>query len=186
MHRPRQHPVTRRNFLATVGTGVAASALALPAAGQTAPEIRKAPRSTVVSDVGGVKTFLLVYDKGSEIMSGLLEFAAEQQLSGGHLLAIGAVSDAVLAFFDRKKRDYLHIPVAEQAEVTSMTGNIALKDGKPFLHIHTVLGLPDGSTRGGHLLEAHVWPTLEMVVTTWTRKVHRKEDAETGLELLEP
>ena len=186
MHNPKQHPLTRRHLLAAAGTGVAAVTLGLPAAGRAAPEKHKALRSTVVSEEGGVKTYLLVYDKGTEIMSGLMEFAAEHRLTGGHLLAIGAVSDATIAFFDRKKKEYLHIPVAEQADVTSMTGNIALKDGKPFLHVHTVLGLPDGSTRGGHLLQAHVWPTLEMVVTTWTRPVRRTVDSETGLELLDP
>ena len=39
-----------------------------------------------------------------------------------------------------------------------------LEDG-PSVHGHVVLGLSDGTTRGGHLLEAWVYPTLEAVVT---------------------
>src|SRR5262245_59744530 len=108
------------------------------------------------------------------------------RLAAGQFTAIGAVSNAVLGFFDRKKKDYRRIPLTEQAEVISLTGNVALKEGEPFLHVHAILGLPDGSTRGGHLFEAHVWPTLEMVLTAWPERVRRKRDTETGLYLLDP
>jgi hypothetical protein len=69
--------------------------------------------------------------------------------------------------------------------VASLTGNIALVDGEPFLHVHAVLGLPDGSARAGHVLEAHVWPTLEVVLTAWSKRVRRSRDEESGLELLD-
>jgi uncharacterized protein len=74
--------------------------------------------------------------------------------------------------------------VTQQAEVVALTGNVALKDDELFQHVHAVLGLPDGSTRGGHLLAAHVWPTLEVVLTGWPRTVRRTRDPATGLYLL--
>ena len=144
------------------------------------------PRHTVVQEQDGAKTYLLVFDKGQEVMGGLLAFAKKERLVGGDLIAIGAVSDAVLAYFDRKTRQYNRIPVPGQAEVASLTGNVALMDGEPFLHVHAVLGLPDGSARAGHVLEAHVWPTLEVVLTAWSKRVRRSRDEETGLELLDP
>jgi predicted DNA-binding protein with PD1-like motif len=182
----RGHEVlTRRNFLGACGLGVAAMgmpSLARSAAVETGP----APPFTVVSEQEGVKTYLLVFDKGQEVMAGLLAFAREQKLIGGSIQGIGAVSDAVLAFFDRKKLAYVPNPIREQAEVGSLLGNLALDNGEPFLHVHAALGLPDGSARVGHLLEAHVWPTLEVVVTAWTARIQRKRDAQTGLELLHP
>jgi predicted DNA-binding protein with PD1-like motif len=120
------------------------------------------------------------------VIAGLLAFARKERPGAGQLSAIGAVSDAVLAFFDRTSKKYKRIPQTKQAEVVSLTGNIALKDGQPFLHVHTVLGLPDGSTRAGHLLEAHVWPTLEVVLTAWPKPVRRQRDPDTGLYLLRP
>jgi predicted DNA-binding protein with PD1-like motif len=48
------------------------------------------------------------------------------------------------------------------------------------------VGLRDGSTRGGHLVPAQVWPTLEVVLTTWTTPARRKLDRETALPLLAP
>jgi uncharacterized protein len=174
-------PLTRRHFL-LAGLGAAAAG-AVPAA---APPPAVSPRAALVSREGGAKTYLLAFDKGEEVMAGLLAFVKQKRIVAGQISAIGAVSDAVLAFFDRTEKQYKRIPVARQAEVTSLSGNVALKEGEPFLHVHAVLGLPDGSARTGHLLEAHVWPTLEVVLTAWPSAVVRKLDKETGLCLLRP
>ena len=177
-------PFTRRGFLTAAGLGVAAAT----ARGAVAlsPEVVRTPRYQVVQQGCSQKTYVLVFPSGAEVMAGLLRFARKHRLMSGSLVGIGAVGDANLAFFDRHKKEYRHISVAEQAEVLSLTGNLALREKEPFFHVHTVLGLPDGSTRGGHLFTAHVWPTLEVVLTTWTRPVRRQRDRETGLPLLAP
>src|SRR5207253_9864930 len=109
------------------------------------------PPATVLRDSGGVKTYLLAFAKGQEVMASLRGFVREQRLIGGNLSAIGAVSAATLAFFDFDSKDYRPIPVKRQAEVASMTGNLILLDEVPFLHIHAVLGLAGGATLSGHL-----------------------------------
>jgi predicted DNA-binding protein with PD1-like motif len=177
-------PFSRRGFLVTAGLGVTAAA-ATGAAGPSRQAAR-APRCKLVQEGAGQSTYLLVFDKDAEVMSSLLQFAREHRLVAGSLTGIGAVSGTELAFFDRQKQEYQPIPVAQQAEVLALTGNLALRDRQPFFHVHTVLGLPDGSTRGGHLVQAHVWPTLEVVLTTWTRPARRQRDRETGLPLLAP
>lgn len=122
---------------------------------------------TAVLDAQMPKTYLLVFEPGEEVMKGLLGFVREKGLAAGHLTAIGAVSGAVLGYFDRQAKDYKRIPQESQAEVLSLIGDVALKEGgEPGVHVHAVLGLPDGSTRGGHLIEARVWPTLEVVLTS--------------------
>jgi len=177
-------PCNRRRFLVTAGLGVTAAAAR--GAVDSSPTLAGIPRYKVVQKGADQKTYLLVFDKGAEVMAGLLQFAREHRLIGGAVSGIGAVSDAELAFFDRQKKEYRHFPVAQQAEVLSLTGNLALRDKEPFFHVHAVLGLPDGATRGGHLFKAHVWPTLEVVLTTWTTSVPRKLDRESGLPLLSP
>ena len=73
----------------------------------------------------------------------------------------------------------------EQVEVVSLLGDIALgPDGKPALHPHVVVSRADGSAMGGHLLEAHVRPTLEVVLTESPRYLHRRKDHESGLALI--
>jgi predicted DNA-binding protein with PD1-like motif len=130
------------------------------------------------------RTFALVLDKGEEVVETLLAFAKEQRLTAAELTGLGALSDVVLGYFDWRKKDYTRIPIDEQVEVLNLTGNIALADGEPKLHPHIVLGKADGTAHGGHLLEAHVRPTLEVIVTESPAHLRRRSDPETGLALL--
>jgi predicted DNA-binding protein with PD1-like motif len=140
-------------------------------------------RSTLV-DAHGQKTFVLVFDKGDEVVATLTAFAKQQGMEGGHFTAIGAFSKATLGYFDRDRRDYRRIPVGEQVEVLSLVGDVALENAAPKVHAHAVVGRSDGSTLGGHLLEAHVWPTLELVFTESPRPLRRRSDPESGLALI--
>jgi len=130
------------------------------------------------------RTYAVVFDQGDEVIEQLLAFAREHALSAAEFTGIGALSDAVLGYFDWQKKDYTRIGVNEQVEVLSLTGNIALADGEPKLHAHIVLGKADGTAHGGHLLEAHVRPTLELIVTESPRHLERRSDPKTGLALL--
>jgi predicted DNA-binding protein with PD1-like motif len=131
------------------------------------------------------RTFALVFEPGDEVVSGLTGFAGRHRLAASHLTAIGAFSQAVLGYFDRERRDYRRIPVTEQVEVLSLIGDVALKDGKPALHAHVVLGKADGSTVGGHLLEARVWPTLEVILVESPAHLRRRHDPASGLALID-
>jgi predicted DNA-binding protein with PD1-like motif len=75
--------------------------------------------------------------------------------------------------------------VQEQVEVLSLVGDIALKDGEPTVHAHVVVGKADGSAHGGHLIEAHVLPTLELILIESPNFLQRKYDEETGLALID-
>ena len=111
------------------------------------------------------------------------------QLSGvvAHAKAIGAFERATLAFFDWEHKEYLPIAVDEQVEVASLTGDIAIgPDGKPALHIHAVLGRHDGSAVAGHLQQAIVRPTLEVILTEAPTYLKKKLDPEIGIALIAP
>ena len=142
-------------------------------------------KSKLLNDDHGEKTYALIFDKGDEVMAGLKSFAREAGLGGSHFTAIGAFSEAMLGYFDRAQRDYRRIPVREQVEVLSLVGDVALKDGEPEIHAHVVVGTSEGAARGGHILEAKVWPTLEVVVTESPRHLRRVHDEETGLALID-
>lgn len=135
---------------------------------------------------GPQKTFALIFAKGDEVVRETTTFARREGVTAAHFTAIGAFADAVLGYFDPGRRDYRRIPVQEQVEVLTLAGDIAVKDGEPRVHAHVVLGRADGSTRGGHLLEAHVWPTLELVLTESAAELRRRSDPETGLALIDP
>jgi predicted DNA-binding protein with PD1-like motif len=133
---------------------------------------------------GEQTTHVLVFEKGEEVMAGLLEFVNERRISSGHLTAIGAFSDVTLGFFERESKDYRRIPLREQVEAVSLVGGVALKGSEPQVHAHVVVARSDGSAYGGHLLEAHVWPTLEVVLVETPAHLQRELDEETGLPLI--
>ncbi len=134
---------------------------------------------------GNLNTFVIVFDKGDEFISGLTSLGKKKGLRGSHFTAIGAFRDLTLGYFDREKKDYQKISIHEQVEVLSLVGDMALKDGAPQVHAHVVVGKSDGTAHGGHLLEAHVWPTLEIILTESPKHLRRKIDAETGLALID-
>jgi predicted DNA-binding protein with PD1-like motif len=139
-------------------------------------------RSTSIGE--GSETHVLVFDKGDEVMENLRAFATGRELTAGHFTAIGAFSDVVLGFLDPEAKQYERIVVDEQVEALSLVGDVSLEDGNPLIHAHVVVGKRDGSAHGGHLLEAHVWPTLEVVLTESPAHLRRELDTETGLPLI--
>jgi uncharacterized protein len=131
------------------------------------------------------RTFALIFDKGDEVITGLNAFAREHSLNACHFTAIGAFSDLTVGFFDWEKKDYAKIPIHDQVEVLSLVGDIALKDGQPTVHAHVVVGKADGTAHGGHLMEAHVRPTLEVILVESPNFLHRTMDPESGLALID-
>lgn len=129
--------------------------------------------------------FVVVLDPGDEAFSTLSAFAKEQELAAAQVTAVGAFEGAVVGWFDREQKSYRRIPVEEQCEVLSLVGDVATSQEGPQLHLHAVLGLSDGSTRGGHLLEGRVWPTLEVVFRESPAVLRKTERPEIGLALID-
>jgi uncharacterized protein len=142
-------------------------------------------KSKLLHDDKGLKTYGIVFDKCDEVREGLLEFADTNRFADAHLMGIGAFSEVTLGFFDPSRKDYKKIPINEQVEVLSFTGNIVQKDGRPRLHAHVVVGKADGTAHGGHFLGGRVWPTLEITLSELPVHLRRRDDAETGLALIE-
>ena len=96
----------------------------------------------------GERTFVVVFDKEDEVIEGLTDFAGRHRLRASHLTAIGALSSAVVGYFDPTAREYRKIPVDEQVEVLSLLGVITLDGEKPKVHAHIVVGRADGEHPG--------------------------------------
>jgi uncharacterized protein len=134
---------------------------------------------------GTERTYALVLDTGDEVLQQLKAFAARHKLSAARISGIGAFESLMLGFFERDRKEYLKIKIREQVEVLSLLGDISISDEKPKVHVHVVVGKKDGTAHGGHLLEAHVWPTLEVMVIESPAYLRRKFDPEAGLPLID-
>lgn len=130
------------------------------------------------------RTFALVFDTGEEPVSLLQRFAADHNVRAARFTAIGAFSEVVVGYFDWEKKDYLRIPIREQVEVLALVGDVAVAKGQPKIHAHVVVGKRDATAHGGHLLEARVRPTLEVVLIESPATLARHHDAESGLALI--
>jgi uncharacterized protein len=138
-------------------------------------------------DATGQKTFALVFDKGDEVVAELTAFAKAEHVGAAHFTAIGAFSEVTLGYFQRDRKAYKRMVLAEQVEVLSLLGDIALDPtGVAKAHAHVVVGLSDGQTRGGHLLAARVWPTLEVILVESPAFLRKRHDPDSGLALIDP
>ena len=132
------------------------------------------------------KQYAVIFYQGDEAFSGLLEFAEKYQVTSAHFTAIGALEGATLGWFDPKRKMYKKIPIVGQHEVIGMSGDIALYQGKPVVHTHMLVGISDGTIRGGHVLDAFVSPTLEVMVTVDPVTMQKRFDPATDLTLIDP
>ena len=133
------------------------------------------------------RTFVLVLDPGDEALGAITRFAVEAELKAASLTAIGAFERATVGWFDLRTKAYRPIEVDEQCEGLTLLGDIAIgDDGKASLHMHAVLGLSDGTTRGGHFLKGIVRPTLEVTIVETPVHLRRRKQAALGLALIQP
>ena len=130
------------------------------------------------------RRFLLVFDKGDDLLATLRAFAEANAVRGASFVALGAFSSATIAYWNPATKEYEKIDVAEQVEVLSLVGNVGVDGAETKIHAHVTLGRRDGSAIGGHLLAATVFPTLEMHLVDYGAAVVRGKDEETGLSLI--
>jgi uncharacterized protein len=139
---------------------------------------------TVTDDLE--RTFILILDEGEEAFETITAFANREKISGATVTAIGAFAHARVGWFDLAARSYKPIDVSEQCEVLSLIGDVAQgDDGKASLHLHAVLGLQDGSLRGGHFLSGTVRPTLEVAIRETVAQLRRKKRHDLGIALID-
>ena len=147
---------------------------------------RTVMKSKIVAADRGAQIHVVVLESGEEAFAALTRFVRDKEISAASLTAIGAFERATVGWFDINSKSYKKIEVGEQCEVLSAIGDVAVgDDGKPTLHVHAVLGLSDGSTRGGHLLAGTVRPTLEVVLTEVPATLRRKKRADLGIALID-
>src|SRR6202167_2343698 len=116
-------------------------AAALQAAGEYVPPEQavprgKAPRMQVelLSQGEPTKEYAVIFGKGDEAFSGLLDFAEKYHVTSAHFTAIGALNAATVAWFDPQRKMYKKIPINGQHELIGMSGDIALYQGRPVVH----------------------------------------------------
>ena len=141
-------------------------------------------KSKIIEDAD-VVTYVVVCDPGDEAVAALQQFARTERLEAAQVTAVGGFERATVGWFDRKAKGFRHIPIDEPSEVLSLIGDVAEGQDGPSLNLHVVLGLSDGTTRGGHLIAGQVFPTLEVVVTEAPAELRKVMRPDLGVALID-
>ncbi len=139
----------------------------------------------VLHEANGAQTWVLIFDTGDEFPHPLVSFAHDNAIDAAHFTAIGAFSDVSLGWYDLEAQGYRSTHIDGQVEVVALSGDIAASDDGPVVHAHVVVADYTALTRGGHLLDAHVRPTLEVVLTETPAHLKRRHDPTSGLALID-
>ncbi len=122
---------------------------------------------------------------GSDLLEGITALCRENRVLAGKITIIGALRKAKLGWYDEDAREYHTFEVPETTEILSCVGNVSVLDGRPFPHVHAVLGLRDEKVLGGHVFQGCEVFVAEYVleVFAWGEGLERVEDPTTGLKL---
>lgn len=128
-------------------------------------------------------------EKGADIIQALEKYCAEHRIHAAWVQVIGALDRATISYYHQEEKRYYHHPLNGDYEIVSCSGNISLKDEKPFAHLHIVLSDASFQTWGGHLWPGTVsvfaaeFAIFELDPKQPNNWLTRCPDAETGLTL---
>lgn len=140
----------------------------------------------LLSENDGSRTWVVVFATGERVMEPLVDFLKSEHVTAARLSGIGALQSVTVGYFNWQDKQYEHHTIDEQVELLSLAGDVALNDGTPAVHAHVVVGRSDTSTRGGHLVDATVRPTLELIIEDVPDHLQKQVDPDSGLALIAP
>jgi len=129
-------------------------------------------------------TIVLRLERGEKVIETLLAFCEREKIKGGYFNGLGAAAEVELAHFSLATKAYSILKLSGQYEITGLHGNISTMEGKPYIHSHITVGDGQFHSLSGHLKEAVVSATCEIIVVRLEAEIGRAKDGETGLNLL--
>ncbi len=129
--------------------------------------------------------YLVRIDKGEEVISALTEFCKEQNIQNATITALGAVEHISCGYYAVSEKKYYFKEYNGLFEVLNATGNVILKDGSPFVHLHATFSDTDNHAFGGHVESMRVGVVLEVVISPLPSSISRIVDEDIGLALMD-
>ena len=127
--------------------------------------------------------YCIKLERGDKIIENLTRMCNKESIKFGFLNGIGAVGDVTLGIYDISTKKYSDKRIKKPLEVLSLSGNVTRVEGERFVHAHVVLSDEEMRAFGGHLKEATVSVTAEIILRKVDGEIKRKKDIETGLNL---
>lgn len=127
------------------------------------------------------------FTEGSDLLDSVNQLAAQAGFSAATVQFIGAAHKAIVQILDQATKQYVTVNVPGPLEITCGTGNVSLKDGKPFAHIHVTVSDTEGHCFGGHVAPGTELFLAEVVLTelAMDTPLERRADPATGIAVWE-
>ena len=129
------------------------------------------------------RTIIMRIDRGEEILTQLRVMALKEDIKLASVRALGAVGDFTVGVFKTGEKKYYANHFTGDFEIVSLTGTISTMNGEYYAHLHMSAGDDKGAVFGGHLNEAIVSATCEMVAEIIDGQVDRAFSEDVGLNL---
>lgn len=146
----------------------------LPMEGDTHMEYRKFGNQYVIR-----------LDRGDEIIGALKDLAKKEGIGLASLTGIGAAGQVTAGVFDTREKMFKGHTWTGDLEITSISGNMNTMNEEPYTHVHVTIADEQGHAFGGHLTEAVISGTGELVLTELKGLVDRTFDEQTGLNIFQ-
>ncbi|WP_072725312.1 PPC domain-containing DNA-binding protein [Tepidibacter thalassicus] len=125
--------------------------------------------------------YVLRIDKGEKIVDTLKQFCIDNKITLGTIHGIGATNKATIGFFNLNTKEYNSTELIGDYEITCIIGNISTKNGEVYLHLHINLSDENYKTFGGHLTEAVVSATCEIIIDVIDGNIEREFNENIGI-----
>ena len=123
-------------------------------------------------------------EMGDRLMESAQKIAANENVKLASISGIGACSKIEMGYIDLSIKEYIFKTFEGNMEILQATGNITLKDGEPFPHIHISVANEECKAFGGHLNEATISATFEGIMQIIDHEIHREFNEDLGLALM--
>jgi len=131
-----------------------------------------------------VQTHVLRLEKGRDLLEQLTDYCNREAIDAGQVTALGAVTEAMLAFYDQDEEFYGETHIDREMEMIQATGNVSYLEGERFVHMHATFTDEDGELHAGHLVEGNIVFAGEATIQEFEGPdLIRADDPETGLTL---
>ncbi len=130
--------------------------------------------------------YIVRLDLGERIVETLTALCLREEIGAASITGVGTCVEAELGSLDWETKTHRPRKFDGHFEIAALVGNVSVQDGRPHVHLHATLADAECRSFSGHLHEAEIKATAEIVITPLAGGLPRRKDPDSGLNLIEP
>ncbi len=123
--------------------------------------------------------------KGEDVIEQIKNLTVAENIKAGTITGLGAGSCIEVGVYDPAEKKYKTKVFEGILEITSLIGNLSIKDNEPYLHMHINFSDDEYRIYGGHLIKCEIALTAEIFINVLDGEINRKFDDMLGGYMLD-